>query len=116
MAASTVTELVLRKELYGQRRVWDLSINVTAAGDDGHAIAAGTGALSGWKQIEMVLVTGAQENGGYVIQYIPTTLPVAAGALGNGKLRVYEAGADGDVLDEVVTGDLGVFIVRVEGY
>jgi len=115
MAEHTVTPLVLKpKQNVGQSRRWKLSLNITAAGVDGYSITAGTNPLSGWERIEGFRVLG-QENGGYVMQYIPTTLPASDGYMGNGKVRVYEAGGDGGVLDEVVSGDLGVFIVEIEG-
>jgi hypothetical protein len=117
MAEHTVTELVLRKENPGQRKVWDISYNITTAGADGYTIAAGSKSLSGWKKIEMALVTGVQENMGYVAQLIPSALPVAGGALGTFKLQISGApqGTTGP-LDEVVSGDLGVFVLRIEGY
>jgi hypothetical protein len=116
MAEHTVTELVLRKENPGQRKVWDISYNITSAGADGYTIAAGSNSLSGWKKIEMALVTGVQENMGYVAQLIPSALPVAGGALGTFKLQIVQSDDAVDPLDEVTSGDLGVFVLRIEGY
>lgn len=100
----------------GQHKAVTLSINITSAGADGLSLTAGSGKLSDFRRIVSVDVQGAVENGGYVMQFIPTTLPTDERGVGNGKVRVYEAGADDAALDEVVSGDLGVFMVKVVGF
>lgn len=116
MAEHTVTELVLRKQRYGRRNVWDISYNITSAGADGYSIAAGSNSLTGWTKIESVIVTGVRENMGYVACFVPNALPAAGDGIGGGKLRIVQSDDAVDPLDEVTSGDLGVFIVRVEGF
>lgn len=100
----------------GQYKSIELSVNITSAGADGLTLAAGSGKLGDFRRIVSVQVKGTVENGGYVMQFIPTTLPSGEAGVGDGLLRVYEAGADAAALDEVTSGDLGVFMVKVVGY
>jgi hypothetical protein len=100
----------------GQYKKITLSINITSAGADGLSLTAGSGKLGDFRRIVSVTCQSSQENGGYVMQYVPTTLPSGEAGVGDGKVFVYEAGADAAALDEVESGDLGVFMVEVVGF
>jgi hypothetical protein len=103
----------------GQKRYQRLLVDITAAKADGVNLVAGNDGdgLSGFSRIEGVRVL-AQENGGYVCQFVATTMPSYANPTTSlvGALRVYEAGADAAVLDEVVGDeDAGEFLIEVMG-
>lgn len=114
MAASTVTIKKYGKdERFGHVVRKHFNFNITSAGADGATVSA---SALGLNTITSVRIVG-QETGGYVAQFLPTSRPTAEWSyLGDGVIRVYEAGADAAVLDEVTSGDLGEFLVEVEGF
>lgn len=111
MAEHTATLTKRRDDIWGTSKVKFYTIDITSAGADGYTLSA---SVLGFRRIREVLVFAGKENGGYVLDFIPTTLSLDD--CGDGKLRVYEAGADGAVLDEVTSGDLGEFRFAVLGY
>lgn len=120
MAESTHTVATIGvAEIEGRNRYQRLLVDITAAKADGVALVAGDAGdgLSAFTRIDGVKVL-AQENGGYVCQFVATTFPSNANPSTGlaGALRVYEAGADAAGLDEL-TGDedAGEFLVEVQG-
>lgn len=110
MAAHTATlTKVGVDQIRGNRRIQEYVIDITAAGADGYPLDAAT---LGVQAICAFLGCMGQENGGYVLQYVPDAR--TGEFVGDGDLFVYEAGADAAALDEVETGDLGEFRFRLE--
>lgn len=109
MAAHTATLTKLDEQIRGDRRIIDYVIDITAAGADGYPLDAST---LGYRRITAFLGCMGQENGGYVLQYVPDSRTLEY--IGDGDLFVYEAGVDDAALDEVETGDLGEFRFRLE--
>jgi hypothetical protein len=110
MAGHTATLTKVRDEVWGNQKVKFYRIDITSAGADGYALTAAT---LGFRRIREVMILGAQENGGYVMKYIPDTLGDDAG---DGVLNVYQSDDAVDPLDEVTSGDLGEFRFAVFGY
>lgn len=111
MAEHTATLTKLKDDRDGRRKSATFEINITSAGADGFTL---NGPKLGFSRLCEVKIQNTVENGGYVAQFIPTTLGLKE--VSTGKIRVYEAGADGAVLDEVTSGDLGVFRFEATGY
>lgn len=111
MAEHTATLTKCRDEVWGNQKVKFFRIDITFAGSDGYTIAASS---IGLRRIREVMILGVQENGGYVMRFVPTTL--AGDDCGDGKLRVYQSDDAVDPLDEVTSGDLGEFRFAVFGY
>lgn len=89
------------------------ALDITAAKADGAALTLAALGLTSLVSFRVV----AQEKGGYVAQFIPTSMPSSKGSyVGAGVVKVYEAGADAAALDELVGDeDAGVFLIEVVG-
>lgn len=111
MAEHTATLTKRRDDVWGTSKVKFYTIDITSAGADGYTLSA---SVLGFRRIREVLIFGTQENGGYVMRFIPTTLSLDDS--GDGKLRVYQSDDAVDPLDEVTSGDLGEFRFAVLGY
>lgn len=111
MAEHTATLVKNYDDVWGSLRVKGYSINITAAGADGYTLSA---ALLGFKRIKEVICTGTQETMGYILQFIPTSVTLEG--CGDGLLQVVQSDDAVDPLDEVTSGDLGVFRFLVLGY
>lgn len=110
MAASTGTLTVVHQEASGRlgKKLY-CKLNLSGVGADGYPLNASD---LGYNSI--VWFSGSQAfedatKAGYRLGYVPDAEPDQGEAMGDGDLFVYEAGADAAPLDEVETGDLGVF-------
>lgn len=114
MAATTGTLTVVARERSGRLGTWLLcKFNASGVGADGYPLNA---SALGAKHIVWFRDSAVREDatkGGYELSFVPDAEPGQNEALGDGDLFIYEAGADAAPLDEVETGDLGVFYFEV---
>lgn len=110
MAEHTATLTKVDDDVWGKLLVKFYRIDITSAGADGYTLSP---AALGLRRIKEVIISGTQENGGYVMRYVPTALGDQAGG---GVLNVYQSDDAVDPLDEVTSGDLGEFRFIVLGY